>query len=514
MNLKDITQKINEELKKDPVDRKEIIGHINNLINGYNSIINSLKSNSEESNNFDSLKKEIADGEKKYKKKVIDLYTIFEIAKELNSSLNIESLIKTIILTSMGHLLVETGVIFVFNEKNKKIIFKEAKGIKEGLGNIEFTEDEELIRYIKTIAKPTYKKEVHNKINPEHYESLLNNLNCELIVPFLFKNKMNGILFLGPKPGGIPFSDSNLEFIMALSNFAAIALENAQLYTDLDLKVRELSALYNISKEINKSDQINIVLDLMLETITSGFGVKKCSIILYNDLKNIYIPQKNYNIDEDEANKILAFIVEKKLDNALDKNEPILITQHALLNNQIFFSIPLVAGSKKVGLLNIYELEKNIMIDEDLKQIFSIIASQMAPPIVLTSYLSHRDEFKEDPYDYIYNDLDNMITKAKETGINFIIARLKLTDAQIDFDKIKSIIQKIKPLLQPTDTLIHSNYNELLLFFPMSTKEEIINLINDFIKSIANIKKVEHKILAYPEDGDQVNILLKSLYSE
>ncbi len=426
MELKEIISQLNSELKKEVPDRKALISNINSLVNTYNSMINSLKARSEAIEKVEDLKKEIEKGEKKYKKKVIDLYTIFEIAKELSSSLNIDNLIKTIILTSIGHMVVETGAVFVLDEKLNKYLFRDAKGIKEDMSDIKFDADEEIIKYIIKHSKPIEVKELLSESFGSQYKEVLQRLNCKLLVPIIIKTKLNGILFLGPKAGDAPFTESNLEFLVALGNFAAIAIENARLYEDLDRKVQDLSTLYNISKEINKSNEIDVVLDLMLDTITTAFGVKKCSIILYNELKNLYYIERNYNISDDQAKTYLDLILKNKIENPLNKNESVVILNDSLLvDDDIFFSIPLIAGSKKVGLLNIYQFENNI-INEDVKQIFSIIASQMAPPIVITEYLSKRDTYRENPFDYIYNIVDDMIIKAKDTGIEFVISRIKI----------------------------------------------------------------------------------------
>ncbi|MBN1899105.1 MAG: GAF domain-containing protein, partial [Spirochaetes bacterium] len=364
MELKEIINQLSQELGKTAANR--------NIIS-----------------QFDELKKQVEKDEKKYKKKVIDLYTIFEIAKDLSSSLSINNLIKTIILTSVGHTLAETAVLFVLDEKSKTYFFRDGKGIKQDMSDISFDQDDELVQNIIRQAKPVFLKDIIKEKFAAVHSKSFKRLNCHLLVPIMIKTKLNGILFLGPKSGGMPFTDPNIEFLVTLGNFAAIAIENARLYEDLNRRVKDLSTLYNISKEINKSNDMDLVLDLMLDTITTGFGVKKCSIILYDELKNVFKIERNYQIEETTAKKYFSLILEKKINNPLLKNEPVLADHHkSLSGNDIFFSVPLIAGSKKVGLLNIYQFEENLPVDDEVKQIFSIIASQMAPPLVLTQFLS------------------------------------------------------------------------------------------------------------------------------
>lgn len=512
MKIKDILSKLNELLKSDPLDKKQIINHINLLTKGYNQMINKFKESSTDGD-AEKLKDEIKQSEKKYKKKVIDLNTIFEIAKELSSSLYLMDLMKTIILTSMGHMLAETGVVFVLDEKLRKYIFQQAKGTKEDLGDISFDSKEEIIKFLIAKSKPVTSKDISAEDFGVQYKEILSKLNCELIVPIHIKDKYNGILFLGPKPGGMPFTESNIEFLNALGSFSAIAIENARLYADIDRKMKDLSTLYNISKEINKSVETEVVLNLMIETITTGFGVEKCSVVLYDELKNVYHIEKNINITDEDAQNKLNLILEKKIENPLEQEEPgVILNKDLLGNDELYLSIPLTAGNKKVGLLNIYQFKKDIIINEDSQQIFSIIASQMAPPIVLTQYLSKRETYKENPFDYIYNMITDNINTSNETGVGFITSRIKLDKESINFTEIKNFIEKVKPILQDTDTLIHSNYNELVILFPATTKTEVKSLIDNILPSLGDLK-VEHNLIAYPDDVDNIESILNKLFN-
>ncbi|MBU1078524.1 MAG: hypothetical protein KKH98_14595 [Spirochaetes bacterium] len=513
MNINDILSGLNAELKKESLEKDQIVSKVNTLVKTYNEVIEKLKKPAKTgSDNIDDLKQEVKQSEKKYKKKVIDLNTIFEIAKELSSSLHIDDLMKTIILTSMGHMLVETGVVFVLDEKLNKYIFRHAKGIKEDLHDIEFKAEDELMKFLSNRSKPLPLQEILSESFGSSHKGQLARINCELLVPIRIKNKFNGILFLGAKAGNVPYSESNLEFLTTLGNFASIAIENARLYEDIDKKVKDLSTLYDISKEINKSVEMDIAVNLMIETITTGFGASKGSIILFDELKDHYRIEKNFNITEPEAGKYLDLMKEGKLNNPLNNPEgDVLYSDSILTNGDIYFSVPLIAGNKKVGLLNIYRFAEGITVDEDIKKIFSIIASQMAPPIVLTQYLSKRNIYRENPFDYIYNILNNIIEKSKETGTGFVVSKIKFHAPDMTFIKMKELINKIKGILQESDILIHSNFDELMIVFPASLKDEVTGILDNFIPSLTNIK-IGYMVGSYPEDGDSIEALLNKVY--
>ena len=135
----------------------------------------------------------------------------------------------------------------------------------------------------------------------------------------------------------------------------------------------------------------------------------------------------------------------------------------------------------------------------------------MAPPILLTQYLSKRDKYKENPFDYIYHTISDSIDKSLVTGMGFIITRIILEDSTLDLIKIKKIEEQIKTILQETDILIHSNFNEFILIFPATSKQEIQSLLDTIITSLTNIK-MKYTIYAYPDNGDTVTKLLNKLF--
>jgi HD-GYP domain-containing protein (c-di-GMP phosphodiesterase class II) len=69
-------------------------------------------------------------------------------------------------------------------------------------------------------------------------------LEAAVCVPCFFREELLGILSLGEKKTGDLFSQDDLDLFSALSDEAAIALKNSQLYFEIDKKANELEALY------------------------------------------------------------------------------------------------------------------------------------------------------------------------------------------------------------------------------------------------------------------------------
>lgn len=82
----------------------------------------------------------------------------------------------------------------------------------------------------------------------------LNMLNIALCVPLLGSKHLLGWLALGFEESGQPYLSSDLVFLSTLANQTTIALENAQLLEEANLRAQELEALQKISAEIQSAE--------------------------------------------------------------------------------------------------------------------------------------------------------------------------------------------------------------------------------------------------------------------
>jgi GAF domain-containing protein len=370
--------------------------------------------------------------------------------------------------------------------------------------------DEALLRELAEAERALPASELLARPGVGGLADLFKRSNAELCVPIMSKAKVVGVLMLGPKPGGMPFTEANLEFLVTLGNFAAVAIENAKLYESLDRKVRDLSSLYNISREINRSNDMETVLDLMLETITTGFGVERCSVALFDELKGIFHVERCVGIDEPSAQKYLETILGQS--DPLGTGEAVKIAPAPGADTgDILFSVPLIAGNRRIGLLNIFRFRPGIPFTEEYQQIFSIVASQMAPPLVLSQYLSARNLYHENPFDFVYNAVNTMVVSSQAGAVGFTACRLRIA-AGGTYANVKELMRSVRPVLQETDVMLHSSFTEIVLLFPATGKEEVKELLDNVIASLIG-PKVEERLVSFPDEADNAEKLLSVLYA-
>ena len=176
------------------------------------------------------------------------LTSVLELGKL--TSLIADTLIKTMKLDKTGVLLREpkTG-----DYRIQKIIgFKEENGIS-------LVRDNFLTAYLQRTRKPVVYEElglairdIKDKTEKEKLEDLRANMKrieAKLCLPLFRENEIMGMIVLGRKLSGEPYSKQDIQLLTALSNQASIALENANLYA----QVQDLSQ--NLQKKVDEQTE-------------------------------------------------------------------------------------------------------------------------------------------------------------------------------------------------------------------------------------------------------------------
>ncbi len=179
---------------------------------------------------------------KNLRRKIFDLYTVFEISRHLSSMLDIDSLLDAILFTCIGQMGVSSAAIVVRDQSTGELSRISTKGISlpETI-SWDFSRVGPLARYLQRTPGPQL-LDVLRKHIPENSEDFerLKMLEAELIVPLITKDNLLGILFLPRKLSGMGYQDNDLEFVSILVNQLSVALDNAGLYEREKKTLREL----------------------------------------------------------------------------------------------------------------------------------------------------------------------------------------------------------------------------------------------------------------------------------
>lgn len=245
-----------------------------------------------------------------YEKKIYDLKQLIEISKGLNSTLDCNILIDSILLTCMGQMQLTRAGIFLQKEIDPDIfmLHRNYKGFElDHTMEYEIQANSTLIHYLESDFNCHTMDELSNYFRNDPSIVTLTKVSPTLVVPLKGKeklishSKLNGIIILGGRINVDLFSDEEKDYLMHMSSLAGIAIHNAHLYematTDMMTKLK-LHHYFQaaLAEEMEKSARQKTPLSLIMididhfKVFNNKFGhscgdyvlKKVCGIIIDN----------------------------------------------------------------------------------------------------------------------------------------------------------------------------------------------------------------------------------------
>ncbi len=217
-----------------PVSLRELNAKINSILNR-SSKARALKEERE------ALATEVTKGQesyvqvnKKLKKQVLAMKTLFAISQDLTRILDLDELINAFALTIIGELQISSMVFFTMqNQNSKELAVQGVKGFgKDKFIDLKLDRESEFIKWLETGKKT--KKIVRSKDNK--WVRRLPDIRLaafEYATPIVIKQKLNGVVFTGPKINREDYTPYDLDMLQFICNSAGVGLENARLFKEL-----------------------------------------------------------------------------------------------------------------------------------------------------------------------------------------------------------------------------------------------------------------------------------------
>ncbi len=210
-------------------------------------------------------------------KKVAELTVLTKTSNIINSTLNLQKLLKIIMKLVTEALQVESSSLMLLDKERNELVFEVALGEKgEEVKRITFPADKGIAGWViksqKSLLVPDVTKDsrFYAKIDLDiHYQT-----KSLLCVPLKIKQRVIGVLEAINKIDG-NFEQEDVRLLETIANQVAVAIENAQLYKKLELKV-ELA-----NKElIQEKDKIKAIIEGMEDGVFATD--KDLKVILLN----------------------------------------------------------------------------------------------------------------------------------------------------------------------------------------------------------------------------------------
>ncbi len=183
---------------------------------------------------------------RKLDKKIQELNTLFEIGKELNSTLDSNKILNLLLYAIMGEMVVNRCAIMIRHGNLMEL--KLTKGIGQIEAEIQGVLTESLHQYFCELNTPMILTDTENM---PPLLAPLQKIHFEVLVPMRIQAENQGIIMIGPKIIKQSFRADELEFLNTLGNAAMISLENARLFEET-LEKQRMEEELNIAREIQQ----------------------------------------------------------------------------------------------------------------------------------------------------------------------------------------------------------------------------------------------------------------------
>jgi signal transduction histidine kinase len=200
------------------------------------------------------------------------LSTLNIITRQLTSTLELQPLLRNILESAVNILNSEAGSLFLVDEQTDELVFEVTVGpvasnlvgqrLPPGTGFVGKSVDTRQPVIVNDVqATQTWSSDTDKQTGFI--------TRAILIVPLEVKERIIGVIEIINKRDGLPFSEDDQNLLSAFAGQAAVAIENARLYTmtdqELTARVEELSVMQRIDRELNASLELDRAMRITLD---------------------------------------------------------------------------------------------------------------------------------------------------------------------------------------------------------------------------------------------------------
>ncbi|MFN7035742.1 MAG: GAF domain-containing protein [Bellilinea sp.] len=200
------------------------------------------------------------------------LKTLNEVTRQLTSTLDPERLLKNILQSAVDILNCEAGSLLMLDEHTQELVFKVVLGpVAHELEGQRMPADKGVVGRSYQTRQPLIVNDVRSSKDwfskPDKMTGFVT--RSLLVVPLMVKDTALGVIEVVNRKDGSNFNLDDQELLTAFASQAAVAIENARLYTLTDqalaARVEELSVLQRIDRELNTSLDVSRAMRITLE---------------------------------------------------------------------------------------------------------------------------------------------------------------------------------------------------------------------------------------------------------
>lgn len=215
--------------------------------------------------NIDRLTKSIAGMEAQYSQ----LSALAEIGQVVNSSLDLDEVLRIVMDTIVRLTKAERGFLMLRDENGQMVSRTARNWEQESINSSESAVSRTVIQKVIDSGEAIVTTNAQEDPRLSGQESIVAyNLRSILCVPLKVKNDLIGVLYADNRIRSGIFQENERDLLVAFSNQAAVAIENARLFTSLKHTLAEVTGLKNLMDNIFASITSGVITTNVADQVT------------------------------------------------------------------------------------------------------------------------------------------------------------------------------------------------------------------------------------------------------
>ena len=209
------------------------------------------KNTLDELKNLESTLKLLSEKIEAFQREHNNMLALAEVGQVVNSSLELDEVLRIVMDTIVRLTKAERGFLMLRDDKGQMVIRMGRNWEMEAVHPSEKTVSTSVVGRVIETGEPLVTTNAQEDQRFMGQESVVAfNLRSILCVPLKVKNELIGVIYADNRIRAGIFAESEKDLLVAFANQAAVALENARLFSSLKHTLEEVTALKNLMDNI------------------------------------------------------------------------------------------------------------------------------------------------------------------------------------------------------------------------------------------------------------------------
>ena len=231
-------------------------------------------------NNSENMRQELDEAYRQLEQTASRLLLINQAGMLTTSTHDTRVIAEELLVSILDSVFAQQGVVISYALGGEVFNVLASRGLEPvHISAFEESEAEATALWIASLRKgPVTRADI---LSAEEWEADLPEPAFAIYLPLIIEEELTGALVVGDKTSGEPFDPGEMSFLSNLGHHAAVAISHANLYSQLEKRLRDLDTLLKISQEITSTLDLDRIIKTMVTMASALAELKYCAIGLY-----------------------------------------------------------------------------------------------------------------------------------------------------------------------------------------------------------------------------------------